>query len=608
MILGGGASGTMAGIQAARMGANTLIVEEGPWLGGMLSAAGVSAIDGNYQLHSGLWQEFRQKLEQHYGGQDSLKTGWVSHVMYEPQLGARLLKEMAAAEAQLLLRMETSWKEIRKHDEGWEVTLIKGGQEELLRTRVLIDGTELGDVAKAVGVPYDIGMDGRNDTGEEIAPAQANDIIQDLTYVAILKDYGVGEDKTIPRPPGYDPSPFRCSCAGFCDPDSLSRTLWDCDKMLSYGKLPGPYYMINWPIYGNDFYVNVIELSPSERDSALALAKNYTLQFVYYIQTELGYQHLGIADDVFPTEDGLPLIAYHRESRRIHGLVQFNVNHVAQPFFQKQALYRTSIAVGDYPVDHHHAAYPAADNLPDLHFYPVPSYGLPLGCLIPETVDHFIVAEKSISVSNLVNGTTRLQPVTMLLGQAAGALAALAAQYQQSPQQVSVRAVQEALLASKAYLLPYLDVPREHPAFRSLQKLGVCGILRGEGKNVGWSNQTLIYPDSLVSYRALQEGLQDWISIGALQGGAADPSLEEILLLLRRMGETYAHPIGDLDKMSLMQAARRVCEEGGMKLGPPTQPISRAQFAVLVDGLLDPFHLREVGFQGQWLKPQPDLP
>ena len=43
VIVGGGASGTAAGLQAARMGARTLIVEECDWLGGMLPAAGGSA-------------------------------------------------------------------------------------------------------------------------------------------------------------------------------------------------------------------------------------------------------------------------------------------------------------------------------------------------------------------------------------------------------------------------------------------------------------------------------------------------------------------------------------------------------------------------------------
>ena len=53
LIIGGGASGVTSGIQSARMGANTLILEESTWLGGMLTSAGVSAVDGNYRLPAG---------------------------------------------------------------------------------------------------------------------------------------------------------------------------------------------------------------------------------------------------------------------------------------------------------------------------------------------------------------------------------------------------------------------------------------------------------------------------------------------------------------------------------------------------------------------------
>ena len=44
------------------MGANTLILEESTWLGGMLTSAGVSAVDGNYRLPAGLWGEFKNRL------------------------------------------------------------------------------------------------------------------------------------------------------------------------------------------------------------------------------------------------------------------------------------------------------------------------------------------------------------------------------------------------------------------------------------------------------------------------------------------------------------------------------------------------------------------
>ena len=61
LIIGGGASGVTSGIQSARMGANTLILEESTWLGGMLTSAGVSAVDGNYRLPAGLWGEFKNR-------------------------------------------------------------------------------------------------------------------------------------------------------------------------------------------------------------------------------------------------------------------------------------------------------------------------------------------------------------------------------------------------------------------------------------------------------------------------------------------------------------------------------------------------------------------
>ena len=68
---------------------------------GYLLCAGVSAIDGNYKLNSGLWHEFRNRLYDYYGGEDSVKTGWVSNILFEPDVGARLLYEMVAHEKNL---------------------------------------------------------------------------------------------------------------------------------------------------------------------------------------------------------------------------------------------------------------------------------------------------------------------------------------------------------------------------------------------------------------------------------------------------------------------------------------------------------------------------
>lgn len=140
-------------------------------------------------------------------------------------------------------------------------------------------------------------------------------------------------------------------------------------------------------------------------------------------------------------------------------------------------------------------------------FILIPSYGLPLGTLIPKDVEGLIVAEKSISVSNIINGTTRLQPMVMQIGQAAGALAALAVKEGKNIREVSVREVQNAILDGKGYLLPYLDVELDHPMFKSLQRIGSTGILKGIGKSVDWSNQMWFRADTLL----LANELKGWV-------------------------------------------------------------------------------------------------
>ncbi|WP_321345284.1 FAD-dependent oxidoreductase [uncultured Draconibacterium sp.] len=600
LIIGGGASGTMAGIQAARQGVSVLIAEETVWLGGMLTSAGVSAIDGNYRLPSGLWEEFRQALYGHYGGPEGVKTGWVSNVLFEPQVAERILTEFTRKEKNLTVKRETFLADIRKNSNGWIAILVQHGDSTLVHAKVVIDATELGDVAKQVGIPYDIGMDSHYDTGEDIAPEKANNIIQDLTYVAILKEYDNEEEAASERPEGYNPEPFYCTCAGKCEGDVLGRKLWDCEFMMKYGKLPNGYYMINWPISGNDYYVNGIEMSREEREKAYEKAKNFTLQYVYYLQNELGFKNLGIANDVYPTADNLPFFPYHRESRRIKGVVRFTVNDLAHPFEQKTALYRTGIAVGDYPVDHHHQTYHDAQSLPELHFYPVPSYSLPLGTLIPKETADFIVSEKSLSVTNIVNGTTRLQPVCILNGQAAGALAALSVKNMVTPEKVAVREVQKALLQANAMLMPYSDVPKTHPAYEALQRIGATGLMHGEGKNIGWENHTLMSPDSVLTPQAVKEGLADWLPVSDVQLSVETVSLQEALEVIRKLGVKYKQPCGKQSLKKLEQKSRNLLAQKTMGERQLTETITRAEYAVLLDELLNPFEARTVTHNGHF--------
>jgi hypothetical protein len=505
LVIGGGTGGTAAGIQCARMGVKTMIVEPTHMLGGMLTAAGVSCTDGNNSLPSGIWEEFRQALYKHYGT-NQLNTGWVSNTCFEPHVADSIFKDWARKETSLTMEYGYYFDHVIKSGDkvtGAVFINDKNNGRLEVNAKLIIDATELGDVFANAGAAYDLGMDDPKESGEAKAGTR-NNIIQDITWVAVLKDYGKGEDKTIPKPPEYDEKKYYC-----CNNDAPCKgKSWDGEKikMLNYGKLPNNKYMLNWPFYGNDFYLNVVEENNETRAKKYESAKQQTLGFVYFLQTKLKMKHIGLADDEL--DYGLAYIPYNREGRRIKGETRLSIEQIKNPY--QYTLYRTGISVGDYPVDHHHAQY--AGKIPDIRFPLIPSYNIPLGTLILARIDGLIVCEKGISVSNIVNGTTRLQPVVMLTGQAAGVLAALSIKGEEEPRNVPVRFLQQELLDDSCYLMPFVDVGRNDKSWKAIQRAGLTGILHGAGKPEGWENKTFFYPDSIVSVKDFSKNLLEYDS------------------------------------------------------------------------------------------------
>jgi len=589
LVIGGTTGGISAGLQSARLKTPTLIVEETPWLGGMITAQGVSAIDGNHNLPSGIWNEFREKLRIHYGGAQALATGWVSNTQFEPHVGDSIFKAMAAEENQLKVIYGYHVSEVLK--EGNKVTgaVFENDKNEKITVfaKVVIDATDLGDVLALAGVDYDLGMESRLETGEEMAPEFANDIVQDLTWVAVLKDFGKDADKTISKPDDYNPELFKGSCAMTVD-----SILIDCEKMISYARLPNNKYLINWPRHGNDIYLNVVEMSREERNTELQKAKEKTLQFVYYIQTELGYKNLGLADDEFPSSDHLALAPYHREGRRLRGIQRLTINHILSKY-DTDPLYRTGISVGDYPVDHHHDCNPDA---PKIKFPAVPSFNIPMGCLIPETIDGLVVADKAISVSNIINGATRLQPCVLLTGQAAGVIAALSVLENTSPRNLNIRKVQQKLLDSGVYIMPLYDVQPDDKAFQAIQRSTASGILKVQGEPHQWANRTWFFPDSTLTVGEFTEGLNAFNKNMIIESN-------KYFLTIQKTGELISAVVG-------YNVSNKLKEIWTNSIGSdfiPGRFILKRELAIVVDALIQPFKTQSIGFNGKYKELQSPL-
>ena len=495
LVVGGTTGGIAAGLQSARSGAQTIIIEQTNWLGGMLTAAGVSCTDGNEQFKSGIWQEFRNALQQHYR-RNKLNTGWVSNTCFEPHVGDSIFKAWAAKEKRLSTFFNWYFDKaiVEKNKIIGAVFINKIEQKLTVYANVIVDATDMGDVLASAGCKYDVGTEDSTQSHENIAPGKTN-IIQDITWAAVLQDFGRDADKTIPQPINYNPQKYYCSTSDA--PCNENPYIYNTKKVLDYGKLPvtnsSNKYMLNWPAHGNDFYLNVIEHKPLERETLYADAKNQTLGFIYFLQTQLGMKNIGLSNE-FGTIDKLALVPYIREGRRVRGAVRLNIMHIKNPY--QFNLYRTGIAVGDYPVDHHHAQYPG--KVPAIPFPAIPSFNIPFGALIPETLNGLIVCDKGISVSNIANGTTRLQPVVLLTGQAAGFLASLCIKQKKQPRNINLQALQSNLLNSNCYIMPYCDIEPSDSYWKAAQMIGAMGFIKGVGKSEGWSNKTFFYPDSVV--------------------------------------------------------------------------------------------------------------
>ncbi len=607
LVVGGGTGGTAAALQSARLGARTIVAEPTPWLGGMLSAAGVSATDGNHRLPSGIWREFRERVYAHYGGPEAVNTGWVSNTHFEPHVAARIFKEMAAAEPSLRVLFRHRFVDVVKDGSrvrGAVLEDLATGRRVEVRAKVVVDGTDLGDVLARAGAAFDLGLEADSVSGENAGIAASSDVVQDLTWCAILKDYGPGADRTIPRPAGYDPAEFDCSSTSYCKDATREKPTVDARKMLDYARLPGGKYLVNWPNHGNDTYLNVVGMDDAAREEALLAAKATTLRFVYFIQNELGFRNLGLADDEYPTKDRLPFVPYHREGRRLRGVVRFTARDIEEPFGARDPLYRTGVSVGDYPIDHHHKRNPA---------------GAPAPVVRPRA----LVLRAARGARPGGDGRPRRGRQGDLRQQrgerhdapAAGRPADRAGRRRarrprgpadgREPRAVPVRDVQRALLETGAFLLPYLDVPPDHPQFARIQRVGATGILKGKGVPHQWANQTWFYPDFPIDAATLQEGLTEFEKVDGPKADGRPLTVAGAVAMLT----DYRAALLKKDKARFAALEGKPSRSGpelwtalGLGAYEPERLVTRAELAALVDEVIDPFALKPVDHRGRFVE------
>ena len=508
LVWGGGTGGVAAAIQAARGGASTLLLTPGSWLGGMVSAAGVCCPDGHELTpwQTGLWGAFLRELERREP--EGLDHNWVSCFGYRPTTAEAILQDWVQAEPRLLW-----WPRCRLHAVERQGSLIKavrveaGGEQRRVTCRVVIDGSDRGDLLPLAQAHFHLGWEPQEQWGEPSAPLLhrleteaffREQPVQSPTWVVmgqlqsdrLLADPGRGID---PNSQALLPAPFKLACEAF----GLERT-------LTYGRLPGGLVMLNWPLHGNDWdwgLERAFGADPEQESALYAEMQAHSLRFAETLQDASGgWLQLGHA---FPAEAGSPApwlaaMPYWREGRRLLGRSLVLEQHLLPlgsaesqgPLPLNGSGELESIAVGNYANDHH---YPG----PDWPLAPKSirwggrwsgtPFCIPYGALLSTEIDNLLAADKAFSSSHMANGATRLQPLILNIGQAAGAAAALAVQRGIPPAELAPLAVQQCLLhdhRAPAAVVPLWDTPWHASDWlpRQLQLLANPDLLQANGQ------------------------------------------------------------------------------------------------------------------------------
>lgn len=543
LVAGGGLGGIAAALAAARSGKRILLLEQTAWIGGQMTAQAVSAPDEHRYIETfggtSAYYALRRLIRRHYAEHHDLTeaaarqpylnpgNAWVSQVPFEPPVGVQAMMALLQTyleHGQITVLLHTRVNGLQMQGDriasASALQSLPGKQPELIviRAGIVLDATETGDLLPLSGCEYVTGSEGRDAYDEPHGTDEPDrDLVQSFTYPFIV-EFCQGQDWTISKPPDYERwhALNRYTLMhwyrdrgwvryGFFEhAPQTPGSFWSYRRLVAsenFGDVANDIAMINWP--GNDFAGgNILDVTPHLERRLLNDAKNFSLGFLYWLQTECprdgggsGYPELKLRADLTGTADGLAMSPYIRESRRIRAVKTITEQEVSANYRKtaRAAYYPDSAGIGWYMLDLHRCHWDD-QGIGE----PTVPFQIALGALLPLNVSNLLPACKNIGTTHVTNGCYRLHPVEWAIGEAAGSLAAFALDLGVTPHRVRedvrlLRAYQHRLLQSGVPLYWYVDVPLEHPAFQAAQYLALLGIYRGDAQTLRFE------PDAAVS-------------------------------------------------------------------------------------------------------------
>ncbi len=443
IICGAGPSGMAAAISARRNQAKVLLLESSGLLGGSTVLSLVSPWmtfhnDGK-QIIKGIGEEIVSRLKNRGEsfGHIADPIGFTDSITPIDIEGVKQLFFDYVSEEGIDLLLHAFVCEVRKDKntiKGVRVATKSGFLD--IDADVVVDATGDGDVCHLMGCETVFGR-----TEDHQAQPMTMLFSVDGVDTDQLRDFlkANADDCVIAK--DYD---FQyLAVSGFFKKVEEAKANGDFDlirdRVLMFQDIRAHQVGINMTRVTGRSGINVSDLTKAE----IAGRKQIQKAFQFFKKYIPGFQNSYILRT--PVQIGI------RETRHVIGEYVLTAEDILS---QKE--FEDSICLSGFPIDIH------SPNGAELKFFDQKAdkgYEIPLRILIPKNSENLIVTGRCVSATHEACASLRVTPSVMALGEAAGVLAALAAQKKTSPRQVDYREVQSVLRA-QGQLIKKADIKK----------------------------------------------------------------------------------------------------------------------------------------------------
>ncbi len=422
IVAGGGPAGCTAAIAAAREGARTLLIEAMGALGGMGTLGLVPAwcpfTDGEKIIYRGLAERIFKESK---AGMPHVRPEVRDWVAIDPERLKRIYDDRVG-ESGATVRFHTALTGVETDGDGCVTALLISDKRGLtaLKANVYVDATGDADLCAWAGADCEKG-----DANGEMQPATHCFSFGNVNTYAYLHGHRPRHElvKKIAREGRYPGLKGAHLCNSMIGPGMVGFNaghLWDVDNT-----------------------------DPASVTRALMAGRRLAGDF---LQAMAEYVPESFAGAFLAATGSLMGI---RETRRVMGDYVLTIDdYLARRSFDDE------ICRNAYPVDVH-----CAKSEIEAHdqgevsamgrhesYQKGESHGIPYRCLIPAKLKNVLVAGRSISTDRDVQGSTRVMPVCLCMGEAAGLAAALAVSDGGNVRAVKTDALRARLREEGAYL------------------------------------------------------------------------------------------------------------------------------------------------------------